>query len=285
MNFFKGRIAGVAAARRRRHSAEGTRPWSAASPTARPRRSPGTLGVRPEALNPDGPRQFRDLAGTVHTVERLGGETYLYLSTGRGPTSRCMRRATWSWQPGDELRIGFSADKCHLFTTAARRSSGSSCEGDPQPALRSPCRSHRRRERRPRARRPAGGRVVTSSLPASGVSRPSPRLSASARPCAGRVVLGSIPISRASPRQGGSGVPPELVPQPGAGKACGVPRQCDGDGVVETADRRPGWSKSCEIGHGGEVAGRPAEIDGPGLAGDFRPVAGGAGRSGLVAGS
>jgi multiple sugar transport system ATP-binding protein len=73
-----------------------------------------TLGVRPEALNPNGQGDSA-ISGKVHTVERLGGDTYLYLSALEGTDITVHAAGDMVVSSGDEITISFSADKCHLF--------------------------------------------------------------------------------------------------------------------------------------------------------------------------
>ena len=76
--------------------------------------APVTLGVRPEALNPDGSGDS-SITGKVYAVERLGGETYLYLNTPQGREITVHAAGDKVVSSGDEIAIGFTADKCHLF--------------------------------------------------------------------------------------------------------------------------------------------------------------------------
>jgi multiple sugar transport system ATP-binding protein len=76
--------------------------------------APVTLGVRPEALNANG-RGDTTLAGKVRVVERLGGDTYLYLSALDGTDITVHAPGDIVVSSGDQIAIGFSADKCHLF--------------------------------------------------------------------------------------------------------------------------------------------------------------------------
>jgi multiple sugar transport system ATP-binding protein len=48
-------------------------------------------------------------------VERLGGDTYLYLSTLDGTDITVHAPGDIAAASGDQITIGFSADKCHLF--------------------------------------------------------------------------------------------------------------------------------------------------------------------------
>ena len=73
-----------------------------------------TLGVRPEALSPEGAGDSQ-IPGKVYAVERLGGETYLYLHTPEGKEITVHAPGDKVVSSGDEISIGFSADTCHLF--------------------------------------------------------------------------------------------------------------------------------------------------------------------------
>ena len=75
---------------------------------------PVTLGVRPEALNPDGIGDAA-VSGTVYAVERLGGETYVYLHTAQGDELTVHAAGDRVVATGDAVAIGLPADKCHLF--------------------------------------------------------------------------------------------------------------------------------------------------------------------------
>ena len=115
MNFFKGRVAGRSAGGVEVELGEGHKAIVRCKPDGKAvDGAPVTLGVRPEALNPDG-HGDSTISGTVHTVERLGGETYLYLSTREGTDVTVHAPGDMVVASGDELTIGFSADKCHLF--------------------------------------------------------------------------------------------------------------------------------------------------------------------------
>jgi multiple sugar transport system ATP-binding protein len=76
--------------------------------------APITLGVRPEALSPEGIGDSK-IPGKVYAVERLGGETYLYLHTPEGHEITVHAPGDKVVATGDQISIGFTADKCHLF--------------------------------------------------------------------------------------------------------------------------------------------------------------------------
>ena len=115
MNFLDGRIAGLG--RRRVEVDLGGGGRAAVSCTPRAGAVEGatvTLGVRPEALGPDGEGDST-IAGKVYAVERLGGETYIYLGTAEGRELTVHVPGDRVVAPGDEIAIGLSADRCHLF--------------------------------------------------------------------------------------------------------------------------------------------------------------------------
>jgi multiple sugar transport system ATP-binding protein len=76
--------------------------------------APVTLGVRPETLNAAGGGDSR-LAGRVYNVERLGGDTYLYLEGPAGKDITVHAPGDMKVAIGDDVTIGFSGEKCHLF--------------------------------------------------------------------------------------------------------------------------------------------------------------------------
>jgi len=76
--------------------------------------APITLGVRPEALNTEGAGDSR-LPGKIYAVERLGGETYVYLNTPEGGEMTVHAPGDKMLVMGEDVTVGFTADKCHLF--------------------------------------------------------------------------------------------------------------------------------------------------------------------------
>jgi ABC-type sugar transport system ATPase subunit len=73
-----------------------------------------TLGLRPEDLKPNGPGDS-NIAGKVRMVERLGGDTYLYLNALEEADITVHAPGDIVVSPGDRIPIGFSAAKAHLF--------------------------------------------------------------------------------------------------------------------------------------------------------------------------
>ena len=79
-----------------------------------------TLGVRPEALKLDGEGDST-IVGKIYAVERLGGETYLYVHPRQGREIRVHAPGDKVVAPGDEISITFSAGACHLFSQDGTR--------------------------------------------------------------------------------------------------------------------------------------------------------------------
>jgi len=115
MNFLKGRIARMSESTVEVELGDGSNAIVRCKPDDKAvQGAPVTLGLRPEALNPGGEGDS-SIAGSVHTVERLGGDTYLYLSTSEGADVTVHAPGDMVVAPGDRVAIGFNADKCHLF--------------------------------------------------------------------------------------------------------------------------------------------------------------------------
>ena len=77
--------------------------------------APVTLGIRPENLNAAG-HGDSTIVGRVHNVERLGGDTYLYLSGPAGRDITVHAPGDMVVAIGDEMSIGFNGATCHLFS-------------------------------------------------------------------------------------------------------------------------------------------------------------------------
>jgi multiple sugar transport system ATP-binding protein len=79
--------------------------------------SPGaklTLGIRPEHVSDPKP-EGATLTGTVAVVERLGGETYLYLRLDKGQMIVVRADGGIPVQVGEQVSVGLPMDRCHLF--------------------------------------------------------------------------------------------------------------------------------------------------------------------------
>ena len=65
-----------------------------------------------------GPRCAQVLArlgAEVIKVERLGGETYLYVNTSEGKEIMVHARGDKVISAGDEIKMGVNASNCHIF--------------------------------------------------------------------------------------------------------------------------------------------------------------------------
>jgi len=71
-----------------------------------------TLGVRPEHLKTG---QQGELAGDVIVVERLGGETYLYIRPPEGALFVVQADGNNSTRVHDRIAVGIDPETCHLF--------------------------------------------------------------------------------------------------------------------------------------------------------------------------
>ena len=72
------------------------------------------VGVRPEHLELTENGDSK-LQGEVFAVERLGGETYLYVNTEKNEELTVHATGDKVVGVGDSVSIGFSANNCHLF--------------------------------------------------------------------------------------------------------------------------------------------------------------------------
>ena len=99
--------------------------------------APITLGVRPEALSPEGAGDSK-IPGKVYAVERLGGETYLYLHTPEGhmrlPSTPPVIR--WSLR-GTRSQLDSPLTNVISFTRTEKHSSGTRYNGSKKNGCRS----------------------------------------------------------------------------------------------------------------------------------------------------
>ena len=73
-----------------------------------------SLGIRPEHVTD--PRDgVPGLTGTVAVIERLGGETYLYIRIEGGQMLVVRADGGIGMATGDQVTIGLPPDRCHLF--------------------------------------------------------------------------------------------------------------------------------------------------------------------------
>lgn len=76
------------------------------------------VGLRPEhlVLDDNGPLQ-----GTVSVFEHLGGESFVHLTLPDEQTLVAKLDGELSFRPGDNCRLGFRADHCHVFDSNDQR--------------------------------------------------------------------------------------------------------------------------------------------------------------------
>ena len=72
------------------------------------------FGVRPEHLNAEGKGDAK-IPAKVFAVERLGGETYLYVNTLDGREMTVHAPGDMVISQGDEISIGMKSANCHVF--------------------------------------------------------------------------------------------------------------------------------------------------------------------------
>jgi ABC-type sugar transport system ATPase subunit len=115
MNFLKGKIVHIAGSRVEVALGGGQKAIVRCKPDGKAvEGAPVTLGVRPEALHANG-QGDSTISGKVRMVERLGGDTYLYLSARDGTDITVHAPGDMIVSLGDQIPISFSADKGHLF--------------------------------------------------------------------------------------------------------------------------------------------------------------------------
>jgi multiple sugar transport system ATP-binding protein len=83
-----------------------------------------TLGIRPEhfALRPAGTPNADAIRAIVEAVERLGGESYVYLRC--GPQTFLVRTVAAALRPGESLALIPDPDRLHFFDAVTQRSLG-----------------------------------------------------------------------------------------------------------------------------------------------------------------
>ncbi|MGH6881820.1 MAG: TOBE domain-containing protein, partial [Hypericibacter sp.] len=115
MNFLPGKIAGLSETGVEVALGGGQKALVRCKPDARAAKgAPVTLGLRPEDLKPNAPGDSA-IPGKVRMVERLGGDTYLYLNTQEGADITVHAPGDIVVAAGDQIPIGVSAAKSHLF--------------------------------------------------------------------------------------------------------------------------------------------------------------------------
>ncbi len=115
MNFFTGKIASTKGGRLSVICDDGPEfDWPAAPGHNLKAGDNITLGVRPEHFLVD-KTSDAGFAGEVYAVERLGGETYIYLRTDAGREILVHASGDKNVRAGDRANIAFSLDQAHLF--------------------------------------------------------------------------------------------------------------------------------------------------------------------------
>jgi ABC-type sugar transport system ATPase subunit len=77
--------------------------------------APITLGIRPETMNAEGGAGNAQIGGRVSSLERLGGETYLYVDGPAGKNLTVHASGEMAVEIGDTVTISLDGGKCHLF--------------------------------------------------------------------------------------------------------------------------------------------------------------------------
>ena len=114
MNFMDGKITGLSDSKVEVEVAGGLKVEMLCRPESGSQAgAPVTLGIRPEHLSPEGEGEAR-IEGEVFAVERLVGETYLYVKAGNREMTVHANGDRMVSQ-GDRIQIGLSTESCHLF--------------------------------------------------------------------------------------------------------------------------------------------------------------------------
>lgn len=115
MNFMEGKITSLSDASVEVEVAGGMKVQMPCRPSEGAQTgAPVTLGVRPEHLNPDGEGQSQ-IEGEVFAVERLGGETYLYVRAAGNREMTVHASGDKMVAAGERIQIGLTFESCHLF--------------------------------------------------------------------------------------------------------------------------------------------------------------------------
>ena len=77
--------------------------------------APVHFGVRPEHLDPEGNGDAK-ITAKVFAVERLGGETYLYVNTRDGSELTVHAPGDKVVTEGQEISVGVNSESCHVFS-------------------------------------------------------------------------------------------------------------------------------------------------------------------------
>jgi multiple sugar transport system ATP-binding protein len=77
--------------------------------------APVNFGIRPEHLDPEGSGDAQ-ISAKVFAVERLGGETYLYVNTRDGSELTVHAPGDKVVSEGEEISVGLSSQNSHVFS-------------------------------------------------------------------------------------------------------------------------------------------------------------------------
>jgi len=115
MNFFPGRVVQVAGKQLTAAFEDDVDvTFTCATPQTLAVGESVTLGVRPEHFDV-GEEGEAGFGGDVHAVERLGGETYVYLHTPSGKEILVHAAGDRAVNAGDNVKISFTLGQAHLF--------------------------------------------------------------------------------------------------------------------------------------------------------------------------
>jgi multiple sugar transport system ATP-binding protein len=115
MNFLNGRISRISEGRVEVALGGGQKATVRCNPgVGTAEGAPVTLGVRPEALHMNGQGDSH-VSGTVRTVERLGGDTFIYIHALDDTDVTVHAPGDIVVATGDQVTIGFGSESCHLF--------------------------------------------------------------------------------------------------------------------------------------------------------------------------
>ncbi len=116
MNFFDGKVTDVndASVTLSLDDNQGDVPFVCADPGQLSTGDSVQLGVRPEHFVLNGERDG-ELSGKVYAVERLGGETYFYMTSETGRDVTVRSPGDKEVRSGETMRIGFVTRRSHLF--------------------------------------------------------------------------------------------------------------------------------------------------------------------------
>ena len=114
MNFFDGKVTGKTETGLEVTLEDDTRIHYACDTAGSSEGDQVKLGIRPEHFRLEG-KYDGTITGNVYVVERLGGETYLYMTSETGREMVVHATGDKDVSAGDKVSAGFMLDLCHLF--------------------------------------------------------------------------------------------------------------------------------------------------------------------------